>query len=72
MDGLYVKGIRNTVRRASVVGGGELAQRRFMKADWAHEPGILIIDLPAEAVDPDATIIKLQLDGPLELAGSAK
>ena len=66
-DGLYVNGIRNTVKRASVVGGGELAHRRFMRADWANQPGIVIIDLPAAAMDPDATVVKLDLDGPLQL-----
>ena len=66
-DGVYVKGVRNAVKRASVVGGGELVHRRFMKAEWAHQPGIVIIDLPAAAVDPEATIIKLELDGPIEL-----
>jgi alpha-L-fucosidase len=66
-DGVYVKGIRNTVKRASVVGGGELKHQRFMKADWAHQPGIVIVDLPAAATDQDATIIKLELDGPIDL-----
>jgi alpha-L-fucosidase len=68
-DGVYVKGINNTIKRVSVVGGGELASRRFMQALWAKQPGILIIDLPAAAVDPDATVIKIELDGPLSLVG---
>ncbi|ACB75328.1 alpha-L-fucosidase [Opitutus terrae] len=67
VDGLYVKGIRNPVKRASVEGGGELTHRRFMKAEWAHQPGIVIVDLPEEAADPDATIVRLELDGPIEL-----
>ena len=66
-DGVWVKGIRNEVKRVSVLGGGELASRRFMRADWAHQPGILIIDLPAESADPDATVIKVELDGPIQL-----
>src|ERR1700690_2986829 len=66
-DGLYIKGIRNTVTRASVVGGGELSQRRFMRADWAGQPGIVIVDLPAAAADPDATVVKLELQGPIDL-----
>ena len=69
VDGLYVKGIRNTIKRASVVGGGDLACRRFMRAEWASQPGIAIIDLPAAAVDPDATVVKLELQGPLDLLG---
>jgi alpha-L-fucosidase len=68
-DGVWVKGIRNAIKRVSVVGGGELKYRRFMQALWAGQPGILIVDLPAEAMDPDATVIKIELDGPLQLVG---
>jgi alpha-L-fucosidase len=71
-DGIYVKGIRNAVRRASVVGGGDLACRRFMKADWAKQPGILIVDLPAADVDPDATVVRLELDGPIDLTAEGR
>jgi alpha-L-fucosidase len=71
-DGIYVKGLRNTIKRASVVGGSEVACRRFMKAEWAHQPGIAIIDLPAAAVDPDATVVKLELDGPIDLIDAGK
>ncbi len=68
-DGVYVKGIRNTIKRVSVVGGGELKSRHFMQALWAGQPGILIVDLPEAAMDPDATIVKIELDGPLSLVG---
>jgi hypothetical protein len=40
-------------------------------ADWAHQPGILIIDLPASAADPDATVIKVELDGPIQLVDAS-
>jgi alpha-L-fucosidase len=69
-DGLWVKGIMNKVRRVSVVGGREISHHRFMAADWAGQPGILIIGLPADQVDPDATVIKVELDGPLHLKGA--
>jgi alpha-L-fucosidase len=68
-DGVWVKGIRNAIKRVSIVGGGELKHRRFMEALWAGQPGILIVDLPAEAMDPDATVIKIELEGPLTLVG---
>jgi alpha-L-fucosidase len=68
-DGVYVKGIGNAIKSVSVVGGGELKSRRFMQALWANQPGILIIDLPEAAMDPDATVIKIELDGPLSLVG---
>ena len=43
-----------------------------MEALWANQPGILIIDLPKEAMDPDATVIKIELEGPLTLIGHQK
>ncbi|HVU23279.1 MAG TPA: alpha-L-fucosidase, partial [Opitutus sp.] len=68
-DGLWVKGIMNAIRRVSVVGGGDAGYRRFMRADWAGEPGILVIDIPADQVDPDATVLKVELEGALRLKG---
>jgi alpha-L-fucosidase len=68
-DGLYVKGIRNDVKRVSIVGGGELKQHRFMKAVFANQPGILIVDVPKRGMDPDATVIKIELEGPITLVG---
>ena len=71
-DGAWVKGIRNAIKRVSVVGGGELKYRHFMGAPWANQPGILIIDLPRHAMDPDATVIKVELEGPLTLVGNTE
>jgi alpha-L-fucosidase len=36
-------------------------------APWAKLPGILWIDVPDSAMDPDATVLKVELDGPLDL-----
>ena len=38
-----------------------------MQAEWAHQPGVLIADLPGAAVDPGATIVRIELDGALRL-----
>jgi alpha-L-fucosidase len=62
-----VKGIQNDIKRVSVVGGGELQQRKIGGAPWAKLPGILWIDVPDSALDPDATVLKVELDGPLDL-----
>jgi alpha-L-fucosidase len=67
VDGVYVKGIRNEIKKVSVLGGPDLSWHRFMRADWANQPGILIADLPPAAVDPDATVIRIELDGPVSL-----
>jgi alpha-L-fucosidase len=62
-----VKGIQNDVKRASILGGAELTQKKIGGAPWAGLPGVLWIDVPDSALDPDATVIKLELDGPLKL-----
>ncbi|GAA4976022.1 alpha-L-fucosidase [Streptomyces hyderabadensis] len=62
-----VRGLRNTVRRVSVLGTGtELAHRR---TGGLHDvPGDLWIDAPAPAdLAPHGTVLALELDGELEL-----
>jgi alpha-L-fucosidase len=67
MDGVPVKGIYNEIRRASIVGGGEIKHRKIGGAPWVDLPGILWLDLPDDQLDPNATVIKLELNGPLRL-----
>ena len=62
-----VKGIINDVKRVSIVGGAELKQRKIGGAPWANLPGVLWIDVPDSALDGDATVIKVELAGPLKL-----
>ncbi len=63
-----VKGIRNPVLRVSVVGGPELPSRKIGGAEWMRMPGVLWIDVPESALDSEATVIKVELKGPLDLA----
>ncbi len=68
IDQIVVKGIRNKVKRASVVGSGqELHQYRNGSADWCDVPGSIYIDVPDSVVDHDATVIKLELEGPVSV-----
>ena len=62
-----VKGIQNNIKRVSVVGGAELKQQKMGGAPWAKLPGVLWFDVPESALDPDATVLKVELDGPLKL-----
>ena len=66
-DFIEVKGIRNKIRRTSVVGGPELKQRMVGGAPWVSLPGALTIEVPECVLDPDATVIKVELEGPLDL-----
>ncbi len=65
LDALPVKGLLNRIKRASVVGGGEIKHRVIGGAPWVNLPGTVWLDLPDDQVDPNATVIKLELDGPL-------
>ncbi|MCX6271277.1 MAG: alpha-L-fucosidase [Bacteroidetes bacterium] len=65
---IMVKGLRNNVRVAYVVGkGNNLNTRVMMKAWWSEIPGILYIDVPEGSLDPMVTVVALSLDGALEL-----
>ncbi len=67
-DEFAVKGIRNAVKRVSVVGSGtELPFRKVGGAPWMNIPGVLWITVPEAALDPNATVLKVELDGPLDL-----
>lgn len=67
VDGVAVKGVRNRVVKASVLGHGEVGSRAIGGAPWANLPGTVWVDVPEAAIDPYATVVKLELDGPLDL-----
>jgi alpha-L-fucosidase len=63
------RGIRNAVKRVTVLGTGEeLAFKKAATMEWTGVPGDLEIQIPEGFVpDPDATVYKVELEGPLEL-----
>ncbi|MFD9036066.1 alpha-L-fucosidase [Streptomyces sp. NPDC059567] len=62
-----LRGLKNTVRRISVLGGGEeLAHRVVGGFPSAGVPGVVRIDAPT-VCDPYATVLALELDGEIEL-----
>ncbi|SDR16117.1 alpha-L-fucosidase [Pseudoxanthomonas sp. CF125] len=65
---VLVKGLDNQVLRARVVGSGaQVAHRVLGKHDWSKVPGLLYLDVPAEALDADMTVLALELDKPVAL-----
>ncbi|MBN1261489.1 MAG: alpha-L-fucosidase [Anaerolineae bacterium] len=67
-DAIPIKGVRNGVNRVSVLGAGqELPYQRIGGAAWLDIPGVLWVTIPEEVLDPCATVIKIELDGPLNL-----
>lgn len=63
-----LKGLRNRVLRASIVGcEAPVGLRQSGGASWMGIPGILWLHLPEAALDPLGTVVKLELEGPLDL-----
>lgn len=63
-----LKGVRNGIKKISVVGSGEeLSFKRYGGAAWQNIPGILYIDVPEEVIDPYITVLKVELEGSLDL-----
>lgn len=66
-DEIPIKGMYNTIRRVSVVGGGEVHHRTMGGAPWCGLPGIAWIEAPAKPGPLATTVFKIELDGPLRL-----
>lgn len=65
---LLIKGLKNKVNRAWVVGNGtKLSHQVVGKQYWSSTPGLLYIDLPEEVQDKNVTVIAVLLDGPIDL-----
>ena len=65
---IALKGIKNGISRIRIVGEGSMLQHKiYNKLYWSQIPGIIYIDVPAERLDENVTIISVLLDKPLEL-----
>ena len=63
-----VKGLVSKVKRAYVVGTGEeLDYKMWNQPSWSSIPGNFYVTVPDRVLDPDITVIALQLDGPIRL-----
>jgi alpha-L-fucosidase len=65
---IFIKGLNNKIKRAWVVGNGTtLDTQVLMKLSWSPVPGIAYITVPKEVLDPQVTVVAVQLDGPVSL-----
>ena len=63
-----VKGIRNEIKAVTVLASGESCGfKRIGGAPWLNVPGNLWIELPKEGLDPYVTVLKIELEGALDL-----
>lgn len=65
---IVVKGLKNEVQRVRVVGTGvRMGWEIEMKPYWSAKPGLLYIDVPEAALDPEITVVAVLLDSPMEV-----
>lgn len=65
---IVIKGLKNKVNRIWVVGNGtKLTQQVMGKAYWSSVPGMLYVDVPAEVLDKEVTVLAVLLDGKVDL-----
>ena len=68
---IAVKGIRNKLKSVSLVGqSGELKHHVSGGAEFARIPGVTWISVPAEACHPLGSVVKIELERPLDLFSS--
>jgi len=66
-DEFAIKGIRNPIAKASILGYGEVPVRKLGGAAWAGIPGIAWVTVPKDALDAEATVIKVEFENELDL-----
>ena len=66
---ISVKGIRNQVRSATILGGdgSQVVRRVSGGASWAGIPGVVWLTIPESSFESHATVIQLEFDEPLDL-----
>jgi alpha-L-fucosidase len=65
---VVIKGLKNAVRRAWVVGDGTTLETQIlMKQTWNAIPGLLYITVPARILDRQVTVLAVSLDGSIDL-----
>ncbi len=65
---ILIKGLTNKIKKATVVGTNtELPVKVVGKISWSPVPGLIFMDVPANAQDEYLTVVKLELEGPVKL-----
>ena len=65
---VILKGISSPIKKIHIVGNGALLSHKVIsKVSWNTYPGVVYIDLPGEVIDPNYTVLAVQLDGTLRL-----
>lgn len=65
---IYLRGVKNKINRIRIVGEGtKLSWHETLRPYWSSHAGLYFIDVPTHVVDPNMTVIAVQLNGALQL-----
>lgn len=65
---IALKGLKNVISRIRIVGEGSMINHHiYNKLYWSPIPGIVYIDVPAERLDKNLTVVAILLDKPIDL-----
>jgi alpha-L-fucosidase len=72
-DDIAVQGIKNKIKNITLLKTGQpLKHQKIGGADWIGHPGTLWINIPEDQLNPLATVVKIELEGELDLYGVSK
>lgn len=65
---LEVKGLKSRVKNIRVVGNGKnLTWEQYNDISWSEVPGVYYIDVPEDVLDPQITVLALEMEEPVKL-----
>ena len=65
---ISLKGLKNKINKITVVGNGtQLTHKIVGKISWSSVPGLVYINVPDTALDKYVTVLKVELDAPIQL-----
>lgn len=65
---LMLKGLKNQIVSAEILGTSTPVPWKVVgKISWSSVPGTIFLQVPAQSLDPEITVIQIKLDRPLEL-----
>ena len=68
---VQVKGLVDHIKNIRVVGSSLAPSWKiFNKQSWNDIPGLLEITVPEEALDPDMTVLAIEMDGPVQVTAA--
>lgn len=67
-ESVEVKGLKSRIKKVRVVGTDrELDWKHYNDISWSQVPGVYYINVPEDVLDPEITVLALELEEPVKL-----